>query len=473
MAQTYAGKRAKCPKCKNPVVIPSLDEPPEADEPDLPEENEERDRRPIFIIGGAAAVVVVGLVIVIAVVLRSGSKPVGEPNVSPPQEMAETDVRSIPLAPDAQPVAASAVQPAPSSVAAKEDARKLDLKLRLKPGQTHHLQIVRESNMSQITEGRQFEDSRTTTTGLAVDVEQVDPNGVSWLKVTYLTIHEINKTPVGPMEYDSTKPDTAVSYMNFGPLYTAMIGQSFRAKVTPEGRIVELAGLAEMYSQMAERVVENEDEATRLRMAKASTRLVVEHDGKATNRQRMAKDAEERAKQLIAERNQRYGSRKKRIESTRTRLEKNGYSRENYLREMLANAIMPFPDGPVGAGDSWSAGVALFYLGDTALDDCTYTLREIKQDVVSMDFDSKIDLDNELISGKEGASGSSRETMTGSCEGSLEIDPNSGWMLRRNVTLHCSGEIKTPPTELTPQGMTLALSMEIATTVKPIETGQN
>jgi DNA-directed RNA polymerase subunit RPC12/RpoP len=87
VAQIHAGKKAKCPKCKNPVVMPSLDKLPEADESDLPEESESRDRTPIFIICGAAAVVVVGLVIVVAVVLRSGSEPAGEPDVPPPQEV--------------------------------------------------------------------------------------------------------------------------------------------------------------------------------------------------------------------------------------------------------------------------------------------------------------------------------------------------------------------------------------------------
>jgi DNA-directed RNA polymerase subunit RPC12/RpoP len=466
VAQIHAGKKAKCPKCKNPVVMPSLDKLPEADESDLPEESESRDRTPIFIMCGAAAVVVVGLVIVVAVVLRSGSEPAGEPDVPPPQEVMETDVRTTAPALVAQPAPTSVVppakesvgsdEPASSSVTAKDDGRKLDLKLHLEPGQTHHLQIIRESNVSQTTEGRQLEDNRTMTTGLEFDVEQVDPNGVAWLKVTYLTIHEISKTPNGSMEYDSTKPGTAVSYLNFGPLFTAMIGQSFTAKVTPEGRIVELAGLAEMHSQMAERVVENEDKAIRQRMAKAS-----------------AKDAEERARQSIVKRNQRYGSRKKRIEATRTRLEKHGYCSEDHIRGMLGNAIMPFPDGPVGAGDSWRAGTALFYMAHTDLDDCAYTLREIKQDAVSVNFSSKIELNKELGSEEEGAPGSSRTTMTGSCEGSLEVGRNSGWMVRRNVTLHCSEEIKIAPTERTPQGTTVALSMDIATTVKPIEMGQN
>jgi len=41
--------------------------------------------------------------------------------------------------------------------------------------------------------------------------------------------------------------------------------------------------------------------------------------------------------------------------------------------------------------------------------------------------------------------------------------------LRKNVTLDYSGEIKTPPTERSPQGRTIGMSIEIVTTVEPIE----
>jgi len=478
--QIYAGKIGKCPKCKNPIVVPSLKResvgseapdpsiPSDADEDlyehesDLPEESEGLNRRLILVICGGAAVVVVGLIILFAVVLPSGSGRVEETYVSPRQETVDVDSRPNPAASDTQPKGTSTLQPSKEGVTPKEpaqskaeasdDTRIFDLKLRLKTGQKHSLQIVRETNSSHTTKERQTDNNYINTTGLELKVEQVDSKGVAWLKVTYLTIHEITKTADGQIEYDSTKPDTAVSYRNWGPVFTAIIGQSFVAKVTPEGDIVELVGLAEMYQRMAELVVENEDEATRLNMgmAEAST-----------------KEDEERAKKSIDRKNQRYGSREKRIEATRERLEERGRFAKKLIREMLGNVIMPFPDGPVGIGDSWQAKMALFSLGagDLGLDDCTYTLRENKQAALLVDFSSKIELDDEPLSPEAG----SRATLTGSCEGSLEIDPSSGWMLHKNVTMRCSGEIRYPPTGRVPQRLTTGLSMEIVTTIKPIE----
>jgi len=464
--QIHAGKKGKCPKCKTSIIVPSpkrepagsaasgpsipsgADEDLYEDESDLPEEDEGLDRRLILVICGAAAVVVVGLIIFVAVVLPSGSKPVEEPDVSPRQEVANVDSPSNPVTSDTQPTGTSTQQPpkenvvpkepAQSSAAANDNARNLDLKLRLKPGQKHNLQIVKETNSSQTIKGQQIDVNLITNMGLEFKVEQVDANSIAWLKVTYLTIHVIYKTAVGQQEYDSTKPDTAAN--NFGgSLFSAMIGQSFVAKVTPEGEIVELEGLAEMYLRMAEPIVKQQEE-----------------------------DIRRRAKGLKIT----SAPREKRIESKRKQLRMNTYAGEKAIREMLGNIIMPFPGGPVGIGDSWQAGTPLFSMiggGDVGLVDCTYTLRGSKQAAMLVDFSSKIELDNELLIPDGDPSKSPRVTLTGSCEGSLEIDPSSGWMLHRTVTMHCSREIKWAPTERNPQGTTRKLSTKSVTTVKPME----
>ena len=530
--QVHAGKKGQCPKCKNPVVVPSLKgapgedpgtvavvcsmcnekirvpkdsqerftecpacgsnvetslaaEPPEPDssippdtdqeqyEEEYEQEDEGPDRRLMFAICGAAVVVVLGLIILVTVILPSDSGPSEEPPVSSRQEIADTDSPSDPVASSDQPAGTFTLEPPKENVAvkapagspteARDDAQNLDLKLRLKPGQKHKLQIVKEINSSQTTRGRQFDEEYINTMGLEIEVEQVDNSGVAWLKVTYLTIHEkitdARRGQLAPVmgytfEYDSTKPETAVSYMNYGPLFTAMIGQSFRARVTSEGEIVELEGLAEMYQEMAELVVENEDEAIRQRMAKASAERI-----------------EERAKISIDQRNQHYGSREKRVEAKRESLDGSGHSAKGLIREMLGNVIMPFPGEPVGIGDSWLGKTPLFSVGagSIGLDNCAYTLKESKQSAVLVDFGSKIEVDDELYAGERGSPGSMTIALAGSCQGSLEIDPSSGWMLHKTVTMHYSGERRMAPTQRAPQGLTTVMSMENVTTVKPIE----
>jgi DNA-directed RNA polymerase subunit RPC12/RpoP len=493
--QIHAGKKGKCPKCGTPIVVPSpegetatsaasgpsipsdtdeesyADEDSYQDESDLPEEHEGVDRRLIFAICGAVAIVVVGIIILFTVILPSGSGPAEEPYQQPGQEAADVDSPSSPVASEAEPAGTftpqppkedgSPEEPGQSPVAAGDETGKLDLKLRLKPGRKFNMQIVRDSKNSQTTSRGPAYYNDINTMGLEFEVEQVDTSGVAWLKVTYLTIREVRKdeqeqsvAKLGfASEYDSTKPDTNLNYRN-GPLYRAMIGQSFVAKITPQGEIVELKGLDETFDRMAKLVVEYEDEGIRQRMAEFSSKRV-----------------EERAKTSIDRRNQQYGSIEKRIEAKRERLADSGHSAKGLIREMLGNVIMPFPGGPVGIGDSWQAGTALFSIGagDVGLDDCTYTLKEAKQGAVLVDFGSKIEVDDEHLYGEEGSPGSARVTLAGSCQGSLEIDPSTGWMLRKTVTMHCSGEAKTAPSQRRPQGSTRGLSMESVTTVKPIE----
>lgn len=460
--QIHAGKRGKCPKCKTPIVVPSpgspparseavdpsippgfdedsyTDEYPYEDEPDQPEESEGVDRRIIFALCGGVAVVLVGVIILFTVILPSGSGPSEEPYQRPGQETVEMDSPSDTLVSDAEPPGTFTPQPSNEDVAPKEQTQtpisasdntgKLDLKLRLERGQKHHLRIVRETNSSEAIDGRQSDVDWTNTMGLEFEAEEVDSNGIIRLKVTYLTIHDVTKTERGRQEYDSTKPDVATNNRG-GVLFSAMIGQSFIAKVKTQGEIAELEGLDEMYQRMAEPIVKWDEEDRRRR-------------------------ARERGL------NATFAPIEERIESRKKYLEMHSRTGKRAIREMLGSVIVPFPSEPVALGGSWQARSTLpMGLG---LYDCTYTLREAEQESVLVDMGSKIQRDDETVPG-------ARVTLTGSCKGSLEIDPSTGWLLHKNVTLNYSGEIMTPPTERSPQGRTRGISMEIVTTIKPME----
>jgi predicted RNA-binding Zn-ribbon protein involved in translation (DUF1610 family) len=484
--QVYAGKKGKCPKCKTPIVVPSddreradsaasgpsipsgtdeysyEDEEPYEEESDLPEESKGVDRKIIFAICGAAAVVVVGIIILVTTILPSGSEPPEAPGSLPQQEIADAGPQSDPVFPDTRQTGTSTPQAskedtAPkaselSTAAASNDAGKFDLKLRLKPGQKYNVRITRADSSLGRSRSGQVRISHTDTTGLMFEVEQVDANDVARLKVTFLTIHEIAKSDRGQTEYDSTKPDTAAGYPS-GPEYSAMIGQSFVTKVAPRARKLEFEGLDETFLRVAEKVIDTRDEANRKRMAKAMTRKISEGVRRSMERA----EAERRE------------TRNNRVEVKRKSIERNYRFGREHISEMVRDVIMPFPDGPVGIGDSWQTPTRLTFMRAIDLDDTTYTLRENSPAGALVDLHLKVDMNNKPTLAADGRPDSSTATLTGFYEGSIEIDPTTGWMPHKKVTLRCSGQMNLAPTERNPQGMTVPISVEHVVTVEPIE----
>ena len=364
---------------------------------------------------------------------------------SGPQSAEEPESRQ-----ERQEITDADVRPQPVASEQSAAARSSDLRLRLQPGQKRALRMVKEDKVVQTLMGQRQEISSAKTTELEFEVEDVDPNGMMRLKVTYLAIKEKGQGAGAPMQYDSTTPDVSTEYP-FGPMYSAMIGQSFLAKVTPEGRMIGLEGVDQMYLAMAETIVQGEDDATRKRIS-----------------ERMTEGVEERVQKSIGRANERHGSRQKRIEAVADMLKKNPIIAAEQIAQMVGNLIMVYPGRAVEAGDSWQAKKALFSLGTVNVD-CTYTLREKTPAVMVVGVSSRIELDNELVSAKGSSLGSARTTLTGSYEGTAQIDPSSGWMLHKNVAMRCSGEVTMPPNEEMPQAMTMPVTMETIITVEPME----
>jgi Tol biopolymer transport system component len=118
--ETSRGQTIECPACGSYIEttsgggpsgsaasdssIPSgTDEDQYEEESDVPEEGEGVDRRLMLVISGIAAVVVVGLIILVTVILPSGSRQVEESAVLPRQEVVDTDLRSRSATSETQP----------------------------------------------------------------------------------------------------------------------------------------------------------------------------------------------------------------------------------------------------------------------------------------------------------------------------------------------------------------------------------
>ena len=335
-------------------------------------------------------------------------------------------------------------------------AEKTALKLNLKPGQKYKRVISMEEKISQSMAGRQIDLAHTKKVGLEFDVKDVDAKGVASVMVTYRTLQEKTSHTAGAMEYDSADPNT----QGVMAVYTAMMDEGFLMKVAGNGRIVELTGFDEMFSRMAEKMVVAEDE----KISKAPPGQCTIDKNKAAN----CKESQEQlAKRRIEGMNRRYGSRDGRVKALKEMVEKYPHMAKEQIRLMLVCVMMPFPDEPVRAGDSWTDKMVLNAMVPVEIE-IVYTLKEYKDNVavVSSNFertmkDPAIDYNAGPMQGKI--------KMAGSYQRSSEIDKSSGWMTRSNAKLKISGKITMLGNPQMPKGMIMLATVESTVSVEPTE----
>ena len=308
-------------------------------------------------------------------------------------------------------------------------AEKLNLGFKPKLGQKQRIQIVTTNKMKQKIGGKQQNINHTKTVGLEFKVEEVDANGIASIKVTYQSFREkMEKGSSGyVLEYDSKKPRKAADKNPFAPMYTAMIGQSFTARVTPEGKIVELRGLDEMFLQMAEKMIVAEDKLIDKRTAEKL--------------------------------NKNYGSREKRKKALKEIIKKYPLNADVQIMQMVRNVITDFTNRPIEIGDSWEAKELPPYAPLSEIG-VTYTLKGDNKGVVSVEVNSKIDLND--VSDYTKKKPTPPTKTTGLYQGTLQIDKASGWVIGKKVKMKLS-------VQMTQKGTVVPMSIESTVTVKPTE----
>jgi hypothetical protein len=332
-------------------------------------------------------------------------------------------------------------------------AEKLDLKLRLKAGQKYSMRITTEQKISQTIGGKQQDISHMKATGMSFEVKEVDANDVASIKVTYRTLQQKATSTAGEFEYNSTDPCTAVNNP-LAPTYAALMGDGFIMKVTPEGEIVGLDGIDEMFMRMAEKIVVAEDKL--ISAAPAGT-------CEPAKEKAVKETPEERASRRIEATNNIYGSRDKRKQALKEMIKNNPLFAEKQFKNLARNIVTAFPNQSVGIGDSWGGKITLSAVLPVEVNS-TYTLKGNEKGVVVVDVSSKMGLDEKAIGNKKGLPGQTDMKMRGSSsyQGTLQIDGTSGWMIRKKANMRFSGEV-------TQQGMTVPISIESVIAVEPIE----
>lgn len=317
---------------------------------------------------------------------------------------------------------------------------KLDLKLRLKPGDKHGMRITTTQNISQAMMGKEQEIVYTRNFGIEAEAKQVDADGIASIEVTFRTLKET--TTIGgttPFGYDSTKPQPTDD--NMARMYSAMMGESFIARVTPQGKIVELE-LDKMYLGMANKMMESEDETIKERR-------------------------KERAEQIIERMNKRYGSREKRKQALKQQIEQFPVFSEERIRSIAINTIAVFPRSPLQIGDSWKDKITVDLLALIEIDS-THTLKVHEKGTVSINVSAKRSLDEKPVVRKIGPNKSSTR-LAGSYDATIKVDEKSGWLISKRADMRFTGETTLAGNNQAPQRQKMQMSVKATVIVEPMK----
>jgi hypothetical protein len=325
-----------------------------------------------------------------------------------------------------------------TSAAAAED--KLDLKLRLQPGDKHGMQITTTQNISQGMMGKQQEIVYARNFGIEAEAKQVDTNGIASIEVSFRTLKE--KTIIGgttSFEYDSTKPQPTGD--NMARMYSALMGESFIARITPLGKIVELE-LDKMYLGMAKKMMESEDKLIRGRM-------------------------KERAQEGIEKKNKQYGSREKRKQALKQQIEQFPVFSKDRIRSIAINSVAVFPPSPLQISDSWKDKIIVDLLALVEIDG-THTLKGHENGIVSINVSAKRSLDAKPVILNTGPLKLSVR-LAGSYDSTIKVDAKSGWLLSKHADMRFTGEMTVDGNNQAPQGQTMQMSVKATVTVEPMK----
>ena len=244
------------------------------------------------------------------------------------------------------------------------------LSLKLSPNQKYGMRMTSKMNSSETSQ------SQEEMMEVAFEVEDVNSLGDILMKVRF------------------KKMQTKKEHPKITAIYNALVGQSFMMRVAPNGRILELQSLDNMFHDMAEKVVkENPTYGTK-----------------------------EKAKGLIM-----------------------FLFSEEKIRTMMRSFIQVLPAQPVKPGDTWESIIDEDFLQYYGIN-LKNTLKDYENNNAIIDVVYKRSLDEKPIKDKKLPS----LTITKiDYSGTSQINKSNGWIIHKEVKLSFTGEsinqgVKTP-----------------------------
>jgi len=290
-------------------------------------------------------------------------------------------------------------------------AEKIDLKLRLKAGDSHEMKMTQVQDVTQTMNGSEFKMKQTQEMVMGIDCISVDANGNMDVKMSYKSMKMSMEGPMGKMEFDSAKPkatdaNTPPHEKMMDKLFAAMVGSEFQMKIKPTGETSDIRGLSEMMKK-------------------------IQGD---SNSQPMG--------DIISK-----------------------MFDEDQVKELTGNMMNMYPAEPIAVGDSWYDTKTMNFMMPIDID-TTYMLKSVKDGVATIDMVSKMDMGDSSKKIAIDPNNKMSMQLSGTINGTSEVDVKTGLAKKTDMTMNFSGVMKMEASEQMPQGVTMPMMIKATATVE-------
>jgi len=291
------------------------------------------------------------------------------------------------------------------------------LRMHLKQGEVFHVTSINRQHISQEIMGQKMTLDQVTTMAYRWEVTHVANSGNATVKITYTRLAMAQEQNGQKRAFDSAsgKPPS-----DFFKGLDLMVGKAFTVELTPQGKVAQVQGLDKVFRQVAEGAGLKDQKAT-----EAFYRALMDSFG------------------------------------------------DKAVTEQFNTAFGRYPEAPLKVGATWQGDTQLtvaFPLNVHA----TYTVKSWKnnQAVVAVDAALKSDA-TRRVTGQNPLFDAMYD-LTGTQQGTLTVDLDTGMLQRSHVVQHVEGKILLldPKSNDTTKALPMPLSMDADITTTVARQGQ-
>ena len=284
---------------------------------------------------------------------------------------------------------------------------KVDLKLRLKTGESHEMKMTQTQNITQTAGGQEQKMKQVQEIVMGLDVLSVDANGVMDIEMTYKSMKMAMDGSMGHMEFDSANPKLAdpnrPDEKMLANMFSAIVGSKFQMKMKPTGETYDVRGLEAMLAKMKEKI------------------------GSSPEMQGLE------------------GFFDKMFD-------------EKQVKEMTGSMLCMFSGEPVAVGDTWYDTISIDFVMPIDID-TTYMLKQRKDGIAYIDAAAKMDMGDSSKAVELDPNNKMSMQISGTMNSTSQVDEKTGLTRKSNMTMNFSGVVKIAGNPQMPEGMTMPMTI--------------